>query len=251
MAESVEIRAAVELPSKRENITLHTQDGLTLVGELALPQKNPPAFTLVTFHPNPTQGGNMDSHVFRKLANRLPALMDAAVLRFNTRGTSSPRGQSEGAFSATVDEKYDVAAAIDWVTERGLPEPWAVGWSFGTELILKHVPDHHEFAGAILMAPPLHRVTQQDLARWLDDTRRVVALVPEHDTFLAPEAARAGFASVPHIEVQAFEDCKHLWVGERQVRMVIDGIAQIVRPGSTPLPTVWSGEWKNSSSDEG
>ena len=57
-----------------------------------------PVATLVCLHPLPTHGGMMDSHVFRKAACRLPALADLAVLRFNTRGTSSVRGTSEGAF---------------------------------------------------------------------------------------------------------------------------------------------------------
>ena len=38
----------------------------------------------------------MDSHVFRKAAYRLPALAGIAVLRFNTRGTTSVQGTSEG-----------------------------------------------------------------------------------------------------------------------------------------------------------
>lgn len=236
----MEIRSGVELPSRRENVELHTSDGFTLVGELALPLDREPEFTLVTFHPNPTQGGNMDSHVYRKLANRLPALVGAAVLRFNTRGTSSPRGKSEGEFGHTVEERADVAAAKDFVVSRGLPEPWAVGWSFGTELILKYLPDHPEFVGAILLSPPLQRVTTEDMLRWQGDRRPLVALVPEHDSFLTPEQARVGFALIAHMQIRAFADCKHLWVGENQTRAVIDGIVDVVRPGMTPLPREWA-----------
>ncbi|MFM9577967.1 alpha/beta hydrolase, partial [Streptomyces turgidiscabies] len=83
-------------------------------------------------------GGFMDSHILRKAAGRLPALADLAVLRFNTRGTTSPRGTSEGAFDGGASEVFDVAAAVDFVRERGLPRPWLVGWSFGTELALKY-----------------------------------------------------------------------------------------------------------------
>src|SRR5690606_23860424 len=85
--ESHEIRAMSVLPARREDIELHTADGLTLVGELALPADRPPVATLVTLHPLPTHGGFMDSHVLRKAAWRLPALAGLAVLRFNTRGT--------------------------------------------------------------------------------------------------------------------------------------------------------------------
>ena len=150
---SIEIRAGVELPARREEIELHTADGLTLVGELAQPLHRPPVATLVTLHPLPTAGGFMDSHILRKAAARLPALADLAVLRFNTRGTSSPRGTSEGAFGEGVAERADVAAAMDFVAARGLPNPWLVRWSFGTELALKYGLEHG-ISGAILLSPP-------------------------------------------------------------------------------------------------
>ncbi|WP_375294455.1 alpha/beta hydrolase, partial [Microbacterium sp.] len=108
----MEIRGATLLPARREDVELRTRDGLTLVGELALPEDRDPVATLVTLHPLPTHGGFMDSHIIRKAAARLPALADLAVLRFNTRGTSSPRGTSEGAFGEGVTEEADVAAAM-------------------------------------------------------------------------------------------------------------------------------------------
>ena len=80
----------------------------------------------------------MDSHVFRKAANRLPAMADVAVLRFNTRGTESPHGRSEGSFAEGDDERFDVEAAVEFVRERELPNVWIVGWSFGTDLALRH-----------------------------------------------------------------------------------------------------------------
>ena len=91
-----EIRAGTVLPADRRPLELHTADGLRLVGELALPVDRPPVATLVTLHPLPTHGGFMDSHVLRKASYRLPALADLAVLRFNTRGTSSPARHQRG-----------------------------------------------------------------------------------------------------------------------------------------------------------
>src|SRR5215207_11715073 len=93
-----EIRASSILPARRSEVVLHTADGLRLVGELSLPVDREPVATLVTLHPLPTHGGFMDSHVIRKASNRLPSLAGVAVLRFNTRGTSSPQGTSEGVF---------------------------------------------------------------------------------------------------------------------------------------------------------
>ncbi|AZZ51456.1 alpha/beta hydrolase [Rathayibacter festucae] len=236
-----EIRGGVVLPARREDVELHTADGLTLVGELALPLEGEPVATLVTLHPLPTHGGFMDSHILRKAAARLPALAGVAVLRFNTRGTSSPRGTSEGAFDGGTAERADVAAAMALVAERGLPHPWLVGWSFGTELALKWGREH-PVEGAILLSPPLHRATAEEVAAWGEDGRPLVALIPEFDDYLRPEAAAERFASVPQLELVAVEGGKHLWVGEAQTRRVLDEIVRVVAPASSPLPTEWAGE---------
>ena len=233
-----EIRGAAMLPARREDIELTTADGLTLVGELAVPADRAPVATLVTLHPLPTAGGFMDSHIYRKAAGRLPALADLAVLRFNTRGTSSPRGTSDGAFGDGVDEAADVAAAMAFVAERGLPNPWIVGWSFGTELALKYGRDH-DIAGVILLSPPLHRTTKEELAAWASDPRPMIALVPEHDDYLRPAQARERFAAVPHAEVVGVAGAKHLWVGETQTRRVLTEIVGAVNPAALPLPTEW------------
>lgn len=234
----MEIRGPVLLPAQREDIELHTIDGLTLVGELALPEDVPPRATLVTLHPLPTAGGFMDSHILRKAAARLPALADLAVLRFNTRGTSSPRGTSEGAFDGGASEAFDVAAAMDFVAERALPHPWLVGWSFGTELALKYGRDH-DIDGVILLSPPLHRASDAEVAAWAGDRRRMVVVVPEFDDFLRPDQARRRFAAVPDAAFIAVEGGKHLWVGETQTRRVLTEIVAATNPEALPLPHEW------------
>ncbi len=227
------------LPARREDIELETLDGLTLVGELALPPDRDPVATLVTLHPLPTAGGFMDSHVFRKAAARLPALADLAVLRFNTRGTSSPRGTSEGAFDGGRAEAFDVAAAVDFVRERALPRPWLVGWSFGTELLLKYGRDH-DVEGFILLSPPLHRATEEDLSGWIGDERPMIVLIPEFDDYLRPAEAAERFARIPHAVLIPVEGGRHLWVGENQTRRVLTEIVAAVNPDALPLATEWS-----------
>lgn len=235
---SIEIRGPLELPARREDVELRTADGLTLVGELALPESAAPVATLVTLHPLPTAGGFMDSHVIRKAAARLPALADLAVLRFNTRGTTSPRGTSDGAFDGGAAEQFDVAAAMDLVRERALPRPWLLGWSFGTELALKYGREH-DVEGIILLSPPLHRTTDDEVAAWRDSGTEVVILVPELDDYLRPAEARERFASIPHANLIAVEGGKHLWVGESQTRRVLTEIVAAVNPSALPLPTQW------------
>ncbi|MEH1013930.1 alpha/beta hydrolase [Micromonospora sp. CPCC 206060] len=236
---SAPIRASSILPGHREEIELHTADGLRLVGELARPADRAPVGTLICLHPLPTHGGMMDSHIFRKAAWRLPALADLAVLRFNTRGTSSVRGTSEGSFDGAVGERYDVAAAIEYAEFAELPNQWLLGWSFGTDLALKYGCDP-AVTGAILLSPPLRFSTPEDLAVWAETGKPLTALVPEFDDYLRPDEARQRFAAVPQAEVVGMAGAKHLWVGD--AAKVLDEIVRRVAPGVTvPLPTTWDG----------
>ena len=234
-----EIRGNTLLPARREEIELHTADGLTLVGELALPAEATPVATLVALHPLPTHGGFMDSHILRKAAARLPALADVAVLRFNFRGVSSPRGTSQGEFGHGVDERHDLQAAMDLVAQRALPRPWLLGWSFGTEVVLKHGLQH-PVEGAILLSPPLHRTTDEELAAWTLTDKEVVAVIPELDDFLRPAEAAQRFSLAPNIELVDVEGGKHLWVGETQTYRVLTEIVQRLNPAALPLPRTWS-----------
>jgi uncharacterized protein len=236
---AVPIRANSVLPARRERLTLETADGLRLVGELALPQVGDPAATLICLHPLPTQGGMMDSHVLRKAAAWLPALAGVAVLRFNSRGTSSAQGTSEGTFAGGVDERYDVAAAVEYAEFVGLPSVWLMGWSFGTDLALMYGLEP-QICGAILLSPPLRYTKPEHLAAWAKDGRPLIALVPEHDDFLQPESARKRFAEVPQAEVVGCEGASHLWVGDaaRVLNEVVSWIAPTVE---VPLPKEWDG----------
>lgn len=184
----------------------------------------------------------MDSHVYRKAAWRLPALAEIAVMRFNTRGTASAAGQSEGAFDNGIGERFDVEAAIAEVRKRGLPRPWVVGWSFGTDMALKYARDSF-VEGLILLSPPLRYSTEADVRFWAEDGRPVVALIPEFDDYLQPAAARQAFAIAPNVEVKAVEGGKHLWVGEPLVYRALSEIVAQVNPAALPLPTEWDGPY--------
>ncbi len=237
------IRANTILPAHRRDIELHTADGLRLVGELALPEDRDPVATLVTLHPLPTHGGFMDSHLLKKASYRLPALADIAVLRFNTRGTTSPRGTSEGSFDEAHDEGLDVAAAMEFAQRADAPalvSRWLLGWSFGSDLALMYgnIPS---VEGAILLSPALLFSGPEHLRGWAASGRPVVALVPELDDYLRPAEAVERFRAIPQAKVIGVQGAKHLWVGENYVRRALDEIVATVRPGSDPLPTTWEG----------
>ena len=232
------ISANSVLPAIREVIALHTADSLELVGELATPVH--PVATVICVHPLPTHGGMMDSHILRKMSWRLPALANIAVLRFNTRGTSSAQGRSEGNFDHSNGEGLDLAAAIQFARGRSLPNIWILGWSFGTDVILRNL-DPEGISGVVLLSPPLRYTTAQELLRWSDTGVPVHALVPELDDYLVPDAATQGFAQARDVIVEPIEGAKHLWVGEKFVYTVLNRITELASPGFAPLPLEWNG----------
>jgi len=229
------IRPSTVLPANRRAITIKTADGLNLIGEVATPIGNRVA-SILCLHPLPTSGGMMDSHVYKKAANRLPAMAGIEIIRFNTRGTSSEAGTSEGAFGEGVTEKLDVEAAIEFAfNELGAENLWITGWSFGTDLALKFARDPR-VKGLILLSPPLRTSEVSDLEFWAKDGRPITALIPEFDDYLQPEAAAVAFQVVPQIKLINVKDAKHLWVGEPSVYRVLSEITEILSPQSLPLP---------------
>ena len=230
------LRPSTVLPSNRTPYKVSTVDGIELVVEVAAPLK-PSKGALLMCHPNPTGGGMMDSHVYKKAANRLPALADLTIVRFNTRGTSSEQGTSTGSYDQTKLEQHDVEAMIQFSLDQlKLENLWVVGWSFGTELTLKYAKDSR-IKGIILLSPPLMYTTEEELKYWARDGRPAIALVPEHDEYLSPSAAREKFKVIPQIEIIEGVNMKHLWLGEPSVQFVHDEIVKRVVPEKYPLPT--------------
>jgi len=178
----------------------------------------------------------MDSHVYKKAANRLPAMAGIQIIRFNTRGTESEAGKSDGEFDQGRSEKLDVLAAIDYCFDQiKVKDLYVVGWSFGTELALKYAHDQR-IKALILLSPPLIATSDEDLAFWAKDGRPITALVPEHDDYLKPEAARARFSKVPNVKEIDVDGAKHLWVGEPMVYLVLSEIVKVIAPSRLPLP---------------
>ena len=223
------------LPANRRSISIKTADGLNLIGEVATPLANRVA-SILCLHPLPTAGGMMDSHVYKKAANRLPAMAGIEIIRFNTRGTTSEAGTSEGSFGEGVTERFDVEAAVEFsFNELGAENLWVMGWSFGTDLALKFARNPR-IKGLILLSPPLRTSEVSDLEFWAKDGRPITALIPEFDDYLQPEAAAVAFKVVPQIKLINVADAKHLWVGEPAVYRVLSEITEILSPQSLPLP---------------
>jgi len=230
------IRPSTVLPAIRTPFTVTNSDGQVLVGEVSTPLNNPSA-AILCVHPNPTGGGMMDSHIYKKAANRLPAMAGVTVIRFNTRGTSSEAGTSTGSYDAGRSEKYDIEAMLNYCFEElAITELWVVGWSFGTSLAISHARDLR-VKGLILLSPTLLDIQEGDLEFWTRDGRPITALIPEFDDYLKPDQARQRFNVIPQAQLIAVGGAKHLWVGEPYVHRVLSEITKIVAPQKLPLPT--------------
>ncbi len=229
------IRPSTVLPADRSQFHVTTSDGVNLIGEVASPLGQSRG-AILTLHPLPTAGGMMDSHVYKKAANRLPAMAGITVVRFNTRGTTSEAGTSTGAFDNGEAEGLDVQAMIDYCCDvLKLENLWILGWSFGTDLALRHAKDPRH-KGLILLSPPLRTTTDEQLKYWNSDARPITALVPEHDDYLKPDEAKQRFSIVPSIKIISIDDAKHLWLGEPAVHRVLSEITSIVTGDLAALP---------------
>ena len=230
------VRPSTILPAHRTAFTVTTSDGETLIGEVAAPLSGYNG-AILCLHPLPTAGGMMDSHIYKKAANRLPAMSGIEVIRFNTRGTTSEAGTSSGEFDNGGAERFDVEAMMSYCLDTlKLENLWVVGWSFGTDLALRHAKDPR-VKGLILLSPPLRTSQVSDMQYWAADGRPVIALVPEHDDYLKPAEAKIRFATLTQMEIIAVDGAKHLWVGEPSVYRVLSEITKILAPDRLPLPT--------------
>ena len=229
------IRPSTILPANRSVISIKTSDGLNLIGEVATPLGEITG-SLLMLHPNPSGGGMMDSHIYKKAANRLPAMAGVQIIRFNTRGSKSEAGKSEGEYDHGKSEKLDVLAALDYCFDQlKIKDLYVIGWSFGTELALQYARDKR-IKELILLSPPMLSTMQEDLDFWIKDGRVITALIPELDDYLKPDAARLKFSKVKNLKQIDVPGAKHLWVGEPMVHLVLSEIVKVIAPSRLPLP---------------
>ena len=194
---------------------LHTADGLTLEGELHVPDGVHAAVVLA--HPHPLHGGNMRSIVIGALFAGLPAA-GVAVLRFNFRGV----GASEGTHDRGQAERLDVVAALDVLEGLGRDLPLVLGgWSFGADTSL--AVDDARHAGWFAVAPPLRHAEPVAAA---SDPRPKLLAVPERDQFRSPESAREVVASWTNTELTVVPGADHFLVGrtDRVVELAVEFI---------------------------
>lgn len=132
-----------------ESLRFDSGDGLSLEGELDVPEE--PKSVVVICHPHPQMGGTMNAPLLVALRD---SLLERrwAVLRFNFRGIGASDGQS----SIGIEEVADADGAIAQARGRfdGLPVALA-GWSFGAAVALRATAAHPEVVACAAIAPAI------------------------------------------------------------------------------------------------
>jgi alpha/beta superfamily hydrolase len=203
-----------------EPVRFPTDDGVSLEGELRLPESEARGSAVVC-HAHPRHGGTKDHPVLWALRNELAA-RGFAVLSFNFRGTM----RSGGTHGAGRAEVRDVAAAITRAREAADGPTVVCGWSFGANVALREALDDDRVAALALIGLPLRHdvdLPPTPPAAELRLLRRpVLLLAGEHDAY-APladlEALRDGIAGA---EVAIVPGTDHyLWRHERTAASLV------------------------------
>ena len=126
-----------------------TDDGISLEGELRLPEGTPRGSAVVC-HPHPLHGGSMDHPLLRAIRAEL-VTRGLAVLAFDFRGV---RG-SGGTFGGGRAEVRDVAAAVARVRAEADGPTLVCGWSFGALVALLEAVGDPDVAALALIGLPL------------------------------------------------------------------------------------------------
>ncbi|MGH2725176.1 MAG: alpha/beta hydrolase [Actinomycetota bacterium] len=192
-------------------IRFETEDGLSLEGEVRLPD-GPARGTAVLCHPHPRHGGSKDHPLLWAIRNDLAARRNMAVLAFNFRGIMG----SEGEYGGGQAELADVAAAVDRVRQEADGPTALVGWSFGASAALRHALDDARVGAVALVGMPLGETSvalprlpdRYELAR-LDVP--VLLVAGTADRFCPLPALRSLGEELPGAEVAVIPDTDHVF----------------------------------------
>jgi hypothetical protein len=132
-----------------EALHFETEDGLTLEGELRMPD-GPARGAAVICHPHPLHGGSKDHPLLWAIRIEL-ATRGFAVLAFNFRGVMG----SEGTHSGGVGEVLDVRAAVERARLAAPGPTFVCGWSFGAFVALRAAMDDDRIVALGLVGFPL------------------------------------------------------------------------------------------------
>jgi hypothetical protein len=206
-------------------VRFDTEDGVSLEGELRLPE-DAARGSAVICHPHPRRGGSKDHPLLWAIRNEL-ARRGFAVLSFNFRGVMNSGGTHGGGRA----EVRDVAAAIDRVGREVAGPTLLAGWSFGASVALREAVDDERVGALALVGIPL-RPRDFDVPPIPDEASlrslRAPALLlsGERDEFCPPEELRTLGERIRRCEVVVAAGTDHFfWRREREAADVVGEFA--------------------------
>ncbi|MGQ0669264.1 MAG: alpha/beta hydrolase [Actinomycetota bacterium] len=211
-----------------EPVRLSTEDGVSLEGEIRMPE-GAPRGSAVICHAHPRHGGSKDHPILWAIRNEL-AHRGFAVLGFNFRGVM----RSSGTYGSGLTEVADVRAAVGRIGEEAGGPTIACGWSFGANVALREALTDDRVAALALVGIPLSESSldlpplpgRGELGRL---RRPVLLLAGEGDTFCPTPELRALGAQLTDVEVVILPGTDHfLWRRENEAAERIGEFAEHV-----------------------
>ena len=89
-----------------------------------------------------------------------------------------------------------ICKPLDEVVRRGLPDPWLVGWSFGTDVVLRH-GDIDPVQGAVLLSPPDEPLLLEQAAPISPSTASMGTINRDRGVRISPPSGEGASASLP------------------------------------------------------
>lgn len=217
-----------------EPVRFVTEDGVSLEGELRMPEGEPRG-SAVLCHAHPRLGGSKDHPLLWAIRNEL-AHRGLAVLAFNFRGTM----RSGGSYGGGRTEVRDVRAAVGRVREAARGPTLVAGWSFGANVALRAALDDPRVGALALVGLPLgeHGVdvpTLPSRAELAAFGRPVLLVAGERDPISPAPELRNLAAQLPRAEVATLPGTDHfLWRREAELARLIGDFAERALFGADP-----------------
>ncbi|MDY6825435.1 MAG: alpha/beta fold hydrolase [Thermodesulfobacteriota bacterium] len=105
---------------------------------------------VVVTHPHPLYGGDMYNPVVEEIIRTYRA-KGWATLRFNFRGTGASGGRHDEGYG----EQEDIAAALTYMRNAGIPVPDLAGYSFGAWVCARCAAALDNAHRMIMVSPPV------------------------------------------------------------------------------------------------
>jgi|YNPNPStandDraft_1061719.scaffolds.fasta_scaffold77228_1 alpha/beta superfamily hydrolase len=185
-------------------------DGLTLEGNLTLPEANTPVPAVAVCHPHPLYGGSMHNNVVDAIVSALTQCRIASI-KFNFRGT----GQSEGTHDGGNGEQNDLVAALDYLAGRNEIDSnrlGAAGYSFGGMVVARLASRESRIKALALISPAL---SPSDLNKLSALPQPTLVISGEQDAFIPPASIRALQKDLPApSRAETVASADHFWWGQ-------------------------------------